>query len=234
MKRHPYFCVLVMFLVASVLINFGQFFTVREKNSDIHYLRRAYADLISEKDKVEGKYSKAFHYNSTIINENIKLKKKIKELSSTDINETKTECKITKYILTYYKKVPPILAKEISRVILEKAAEHNVPYPVIMAVTEVESDFNPFSVSKLKTDPARGLMQVRYNVWKETLGLKSAYDLHSISGGIDAGTRVLRTYLDQTDNDLDKTLYKYVGKDTSYVNLVYNKMGKFTAFESSN
>ena len=231
-----YLCVLIMF--ASIIINIGQFFTVREKNSDIHYLRKAYADLISEKDKVEGKYSKAFHYNSTInstiIDENRKLKKEIKELSSTDINETKTECKITKYILNNYKKVPPILAKEISRVILEKAAEHNVPYPVIMAVTEVESDFNPFSVSKLKTDPARGLMQVRYNVWKETLGLKSAYDLHSISGGIDAGTRVLRKYLDDTKNDLVKTLYKYVGIDTSYVNLVYNKMGKFTAFESSN
>lgn len=227
-----YLCVLIMF--ASIIINIGQFFTVREKNSDIHYLRKAYADLISEKDKVEGKYSKAFHYNSTIIDENRKLKKEIKELSSTDINETKTECKITKYILNNYKKVPPILAKEISRVILEKAAEHNVPYPVIMAVTEVESDFNPFSVSKLKTDPARGLMQVRYNVWKETLGLKSAYDLHSISGGIDAGTRVLRKYLDDTKNDLDKTLYKYVGKDKAYVGLVYAKMGRFTAFISSN
>ena len=234
------FCVLVMFLVASVIINFGQFFIVQAKNSDIHYLNHS-------KDALEGKYEKSkLSINSLkgkilskktdaqiLINENIKLKKKIKELSSTDINETKTEC-ITKYILTYYKKVPPILAKEISRVILEKAAEHNVPYPVIMAVTEVESNFNPFSVSKLKTDPARGLMQVRYNVWKETLGLKSAYDLHSISGGIDAGTRVLRKYLDDTKNDLDKTLYKYVGKNASYVNLVYNKMGKFTAFESSN
>jgi len=230
-----YLCVLIIF--ASIIINIGQFFTVRGKNSDIHYLRSAYADLISEKDALEGKYEKILKCKETdaqiLINENIKLKKKIKELSSIDMNETR-EANITKYILTYYKRVPPILAKEISKIILEKSEEHNVPYPLIMAVTEVESDFNPFSVSKLKIDPARGLMQVRYNVWKETLGLKNAYDLHSISGGIDAGTRVLRKYLDDTKNDLDKTLYKYVGKDTSYVNLVYNKMGKFTAFESSN
>jgi soluble lytic murein transglycosylase-like protein len=136
--------------------------------------------------------------------------------------------------LAYYKKVPPILAKEISKVTLQEAEKHNVSFHVIVAVMEVESNFDPFSVSKLKNDPARGLMQVRYNVWKDVLGIKSAYDLHSITGGIDAGTRVLRTYLDQTENDLEKTLYKYVGKNKEYVRLVYSKIGKFTAFVSSN
>jgi len=136
--------------------------------------------------------------------------------------------------LKFYKKVPPVLAREIAKVTLEKSAEHNVSFHIIVAVMEVESNFDPFSVSKLKKDPARGLMQVRYNVWKDTLGMKSAYELHSVTGGIDAGTRVLRTYLDQTKNNLEKTLYKYVGKDKSYVRLVYAKMGKFTAFVSSN
>ena len=205
-------------------------FTIDGKKLQIHYLKNAYHELTSEKDKVEAKYKKTFGYYGIILNENIKLKKKIKELCSPNINET--ESNITKYILTNYKKVPPIIAKEISKVILEKSLEHNVPYPVILAVIEVESDFDPYSVSKLKFDPARGLMQVRYNVWKETLGLKSAYDLHSISGGIDAGTRVLRKYLDDTKNNLGKTLYKYVGKNRAYINLVYNKMGKFTAFEA--
>ena len=77
-------------------------------------------------------------------------------------------------------------------------------------------------------------MENKPNVWKEALGMKSAYDLHSVTGGIEAGTRVLRTYLDQTKNNLEKTLYKYVGKDKAYVRLVYAKMGKFTAFVSSN
>lgn len=64
--------------------------------------------------------------------------------------------------------------------------------------------------------------------------MKNVYDLHSVTGGIDAGTRVLRTYLNQTKDNLEKTLYKYVGKNKAYVGLVYVKMGKFTAFVSSN
>lgn len=182
------------------------------------------ADMTAEKDKLidSVKKSKA---------ENNKLKNKIKELLT---SENKSELHITNYILTNYKKVPPVLAKKIAKVALEKSAEHNVSFHVIVAVMEVESNFNPFSVSKLKKDPARGLMQVRYNVWKETLGMKSAYELHSVSGGIDAGTRVLRKYLDETKNNLDQTLYKYVGKDKIYVRLVYAKMGKFTAFTSVN
>ena len=182
------------------------------------------ADIIAEKDKLFGEFRK-------MENDNITLKDKIKELLTV---ENKSELHITNYILKYYKKVPPVLAREIARVSLEKSAEHNVSFHVIVAVMEVESNFDPFSVSKLKNDPARGLMQVRYNVWKETLGMKSAYDLHSVAGGIDAGTRVLRTYLDQTKGNLEKTLYKYVGKDKAYVRLVYAKMGKFTAFVSSN
>ncbi len=200
------------------------------------------ADIISEKDANIGKVERDLDAQKIkekmlddIISEgkteNDKLKKKIKELLTV---ENKSELHITNYILKYYKKVPPVLAKEIAKVVLEKSAEYNVSFHVIVAVMEVESNFDPFSVSKLKKDPARGLMQVRYNVWKKTLGIKSAYDLHSVTGGIDAGTRVLRTYLDQTKNNLEKTLYKYVGKNKAYVRLVYAKMGKFTAFVSSN
>lgn len=200
------------------------------------------ADIISEKnDEIGVGESKEKMLDSIISDrddryellkaENDTLKRKIKELLTV---ENTSELHITNYILKYYKKVPPVLAREIAKVVLEKSAEHNVSFHVIVAVMEVESNFDPFSVSKLKKDPARGLMQVRYNVWKEALGMKSAYDLHSVTGGIDAGTRVLRTYLDQTKNNLEKTLYKYVGKDKAYVRLVYAKMGKFTAFVSSN
>ena len=211
---------------------------------DVHYkgeiakLKIEMADIIAEKDDIIGTkdrfslelktYKRTFEMQKA---ENARLKKKIKELLTI---ENKSELHITNYILKYYKKVPPVLAREIAKVALEKSAEHNVSFHVIVAVMEVESNFDPFSVSKLKTDPARGLMQVRYNVWKESLGMKSAYDLHSVTGGIDAGTRVLRTYLDQTKNNLEKTLYKYVGKNKAYVGLVYAKIGKFTAFVSSN
>ena len=188
-------------------------------------------DIIAEKDHLIGISLRTNTKYELLKSDNAKLKNKIKELLTI---ENKSELHITNYILKYYKKVPPVLAREIAKVAIEKSAEHNVSFHVIVAVMEVESNFDPFSVSKLKTDPARGLMQVRYNVWKEALGMKSAYDLHSVTGGIDAGTRVLRTYLDQTKNNLEKTLYKYVGKNKAYVGLVYAKMGKFTAFVSSN
>ena len=226
-------------LVASVSVPVGLNHQLKSK---MDKLTVETADLISEKDNLYGKlktYREAYEISDSLgksnmekcKSENKKLKNKIKELLTV---ENKSEIHITNYILKYYKKVPPVLAREIAKISLEKSAEHNVSFHVIVAVMEVESNFDPFSVSKLKSDPARGLMQVRYNVWKEALGMKSAYDLHSISGGIDAGTRVLRTYLDQTKNNLEKTLWKYVGKDKAYVRLVYAKMGKFTAFVSSN
>ena len=184
----------------------GQSIGYSARNSEIADLKKQIVDLISEKDVLIGNIQ---DYEKSV---------------------NKNKNKIVEYILATYRKVPPVLAKEIAKVILEKSAEHNVSYHVIMGVIEVESNFNPFSVSNLKTDPARGLMQVRYNIWKDDLNLESPYDLHSISGGIDAGTRILRKYLDQTNNDLDKTLYKYVGKNKSYVKKVYNKIGKFVTF----
>lgn len=91
------------------------------------------------------------------VNSITELKKKIKELLTV---ENKSELHIINYILKYYKKVPPVLAREIAKVAIEKSAEHNVSFHVIVAVMEVESNFDPFSVSKLKSDPARGLMQL--------------------------------------------------------------------------
>jgi len=158
-----------------------------------------------------------------------KLNNRIKELESVS---ARSEQDINDYILRRYSKTPKIVAKEIARMILIKSEEHNVPFIAIVAVMEVESQFNPYAISRLTKDPARGLMQVRPGVWGEILGLKNKTELHDIEIGIDAGTRVLRIYLDETKNDMKKALYKYVGGDTKYGEKVYECMGKFVVYRS--
>jgi hypothetical protein len=43
---------------------------------------------------------------------------------------------------------------------------------------------------------------------------------------------VLRIYLDQTDNNMKKALYKYVGGSEVYGKKVYESMGKFVVFRA--
>jgi len=158
-----------------------------------------------------------------------KLNNRIKELESVS---ARSEQDISNYILSNYTKTPSAVAKEIARMVLIKSEEHNVPFIVIVAVIEVESQFNPYAVSQLKKDPARGLMQVRPGIWGKKLDLKKNNDLHDIEIGIDAGTRVLRIYLDETENDMKKALYKYVGGSKEYGKKVYECMGRFVVYRS--
>ena len=113
--------------------------------------------------------------------------------------------------------------------IIEKSTEHNVPFVAVIAVTEVESHFNPFAISP---KGARGPMQVMPEIWVKELNLSSKYDLHDIEIGIDSGVRILRRYLDTTNNDMRKALYKYVGGSYPYIKQVYESMGKFIVFKS--
>ena len=60
----------------------------------------------------------------------------------------------------------------------------------ILAIISIESSFNPKAVSKLKKDPAVGLMQVRPKVW----GLDAAELKSSIEKQIATGSEVLHKY----------------------------------------
>jgi len=166
-----------------------------------------------------------------LTNDVLKAANRIKELEAVG-NKAKDEIKA--FILKYRKTVPPTVADQIAVHILDKSAEHGVPFVAVLAVMDVESGYNPYAISQLKKDPARGLMQVRFGVWGEKLGLKSKYDLHDIETNIDSGCRILRIYLDETHNDMKKALYKYVGGSDRYAKEVYETMGKFVVFRSFN
>jgi hypothetical protein len=158
--------------------------------------------------------------------ENSVLKEKVKKLKTKKLQEKDN---IKNYILTYYKTVAPVIAEEAAIHILEKSAKYNVPFVAVVAVMEVESHYNPFAVSN---KGARGLMQVMYKIWGKELGLSSKYDLHDIETSVDCGVRILREYLDVTDNDMRKALFKYVGGSHPYIKKVYESMGKFIVFKS--
>lgn len=166
-----------------------------------------------------------------------KLQNRAKELEAVEV---RSRDDIKNYVLTYYKTTPPTLAEEIATKILHYSAMHGVPFVTVVGMMEVESQFNPYAISRLKRDPARGLMQVRFGTWKTKLGLESKYDLHDIGIGIESGVRVLRLNLDSTKDNMRRALYMYISGVAkandptvlSYVRNVYEAMGKFVVYRS--
>jgi soluble lytic murein transglycosylase-like protein len=87
-----------------------------------------------------------------------------------------------------------------------RAGESKVPPGLVMAVMQVESDFNRWAVS---TAGAVGLMQVM-PYWPEKLGMKR-YELVRVAPNIRMGCAILRFYLQFTHNDVRLALEKYNG-----------------------
>jgi soluble lytic murein transglycosylase-like protein len=139
--------------------------------------------------------------------------------------EAETKEKIERYIVSYYRRTPPSVAKEIARYVFEASEEKKLALPLLLGIIEVESSFNPFAVSKAG---ARGLMQVMPEwVGKTPTTLEDKHDLHDIKTGIYAGADVLGIHLGENDGDIMKGLLAYVSGDKTYVTKVLTAMGKF-------
>ena len=150
------------------------------------------------------------------------------QLNKLEVAKTQTKDDISNYIQTYYKTVGPVIANAIADEVVIASEKHEVPLVAIVATMERESAFNPAAKGKAGE---RGLMQVM-PLWKQTLELKSVYDLHKIKVGINSGAYILRHYLDKTNNNMKRALLKYQGGDPSYVKIVYANMGKFVMYRS--
>ncbi len=81
-----------------------------------------------------------------------------------------------------------------------------LPPGLVMAVMQVESDFNRWAVS---ASGAVGLMQVM-PYWPERLGMKR-YELVHVTPNIRMGCAILRFYLKYTHDDVRLALEKYNG-----------------------
>ncbi len=145
--------------------------------------------------------------------------------------EKKEQLGIQVYVKRSFRAIPKSTAKLIAKSTTELSKKYGLPASLIVGMMKVESDFNPSAVS---TSRARGLMQVRWSIWKNVLGekldMQEEFDLHNIREGIEAGIVVFKHYLEKNKGNVSRALYDYVGKDRAYVTRVYETMGRFTLY----
>jgi hypothetical protein len=113
--------------------------------------------------------------------------------------------KLTNAVVSKYKHIPVEFAEHVAS--MAKKHEH-AEFPKakdIMAIVGIESSFNPDAKSKLKIDPARGLMQQRPRIW----GLNHKTDLATPEQQIQKGAEILATYHKKFGGDADKAVHGY-------------------------
>lgn len=76
----------------------------------------------------------------------------------------------------------------------------------IVAIIAIESIFDPNAVSGLRTDPAKGLMQIRHGVWEDLVGGK---DMRSIENQIKYGAEILEQYYERAGGNRDLAVMAY-------------------------
>ncbi len=100
---------------------------------------------------------------------------------------------------------------DIDSHIREVAARYNVPGNLVVAMIEVESQFDPQAVSRRG---ARGLMQLM-PVTAEILGVSDPFDPRE---NIEAGVRHLRGLLNRFDNNVPLALAAYNAGHRAVIN----------------
>jgi soluble lytic murein transglycosylase-like protein len=122
---------------------------------------------------------------------------------------------------TFQKKFP-----EFSRIVdvaYQKARRYGFNPNLVLSVIQVESAFNPAAVSAAG---AFGLMQVRYSVWKDELGIDKSR-IFDIDYNIDLGLRILKQYREIAEGNMRRALFLY---NNGYK---YNNVGYIAKVNSS-
>jgi len=96
---------------------------------------------------------------------------------------------------------------EILRTVHHQAARIDVAPELVLAIIDVESDFDRYAISSAS---ALGLMQVM-PFWVEELGQKDHNALFDIQFNLLLGCRILKYYLDMENGDLVRGLGRYNG-----------------------
>jgi soluble lytic murein transglycosylase-like protein len=104
---------------------------------------------------------------------------------------------------TFQKKFPDFA--RIIEVAYKKAQRYGFNPNLVLSVIHVESGFNPLAVSPAG---AFGLMQVRYSVWKDELGIDRSR-IFDIDYNIDLGLRILKQYRTLSGGDMRRALFLY-------------------------
>lgn len=99
---------------------------------------------------------------------------------------------------------------KLLEIVHQEAARLNIPPELVLAVIDVESDFDRFAISDAG---ARGYMQVM-PFWLEKIG-RPADNLFNPRINIRVGCMILRYYLDQEHGDMLRALARYNGSTGS-------------------
>ncbi|HZL92844.1 MAG TPA: lytic transglycosylase domain-containing protein [Vicinamibacterales bacterium] len=95
----------------------------------------------------------------------------------------------------------------ILKAVHRHATHADVPPELVLAVIDVESNFDRFAISSAS---ALGLMQVM-PFWVPELGYHDKNDLFKVDVNVLLGCRILRYYLDMEEGDLIQGLARYNG-----------------------
>jgi soluble lytic murein transglycosylase-like protein len=112
---------------------------------------------------------------------------------------------------------------EILKLVHLEATRAELPPELVLAVIEVESNFDRYAIS---VAGAIGLMQIM-PFWLEEIGRPEDNLLH-IDTNLRYGCTILRFYLDKEDGDLRRALGRYNGSlgKRKYPNKVIDKLSK--------
>ena len=119
------------------------------------------------------------------------------------------------------KHIPEDERLTILRLVHEEATKFNLDPLLVLALINVESDFDQYAISSAG---ARGLMQVM-PFWKDELGKPddSLFDIHT---NLQYGCAILSIYLEKEKNNTTQALARYNGSrgQSWYPMRVYKKM----------
>lgn len=120
------------------------------------------------------------------------------------------------------KKIPDAQQRlELLKLVHFEATRVNLPPELVLAVIDVESNFNSWAISVVG---ARGLMQIM-PFWLQEIG-RPHDNLFRPEINVRMGCTILRHYMDKERGDLTRALGRYNGSlgQTKYPNLVFNAM----------
>lgn len=114
------------------------------------------------------------------------------------------------YIAKLNPKIDPAIRKMIADQIDIECIDKNIPPEIVVSLIYRESEFKPWAISKDKAGRplAHGLMQI--NPRAHNLKQYSENDLCRIDVNIREGCRILRGYIDTSEN-MKQALGRYVG-----------------------
>jgi soluble lytic murein transglycosylase-like protein len=119
-----------------------------------------------------------------------------------DISTTMNENVVYLKILVLKPSIDRPLAREIAKSLAIRAREHRRDPDLVLAMMDVESNFNPNAISPVG---AVGLMQIM-PVWKKDFGIDK--DLHDVDTSINYGLTILSTY-EKVYGNIDMALTAY-------------------------